>query len=157
MLFILMISGLLSGNCDEQYQHHLQTDMVLSYQQFDQTMDAGFRPLAQSCKAQAIDLIKNYIALNQANENSLRWHIAQFSGEIGRIDEAIMYAKSTLKDNETGDFKWNDYVAGYIAYWQQNTSLLKEKINVLELHTNHPGNAMNAKLLKNFLTELQSK
>ncbi|GJM05811.1 MAG: hypothetical protein DHS20C09_18070 [marine bacterium B5-7] len=157
LLWILMSPGLLTASCDDQYQNHLNTDMALSYEQFDQTMDAGFRPLAQQCKAPAIDLIKNYIVLNQAEQDSLRWHIAQLSGEVGRINEAILYAKSTYRQTETGDFKWNDYVSGYIAYWQQDISLLKEKIKVLETHTSHQGNAMNAKLLSRFLVELQNQ
>jgi hypothetical protein len=155
ILLMLMSAGLISSNCDVLYQQHMQTDMTLSYQQFDQTMDSGFRPLAQNCKAQAIELIKNYIILNQAKENSMRWHIAQLSGEIGRVDEAIKYAQLTLKEDEQGEFKWNDYVAGYIAYWRKDIPLLQEKINLLESHTEHQGNAMNAKLLKSFLVELQ--
>ncbi|MGJ8662499.1 MAG: hypothetical protein ACSHWU_02565 [Marinicella sp.] len=154
MLWILMSAGLVTANCDQQYQQHMQTDMSLNYQQFDQTMGAGFRPLVTDCKAEAIDLIKNYIALNLAKEDSLRWHIAQLSGEVGRIDEAILYAESTFREQETGEFKWNDYVKGYIAYWQKNRDVLQAKINLLEAHNSHQGNLMNARLLRKFLAEL---
>lgn len=154
MLWLILGFGLLESDCEQQYLEHMKTDMDLTYLEFDQTMDQGFRVLVKDCKSQAIDLIKNYIINNGAKQNSLSWHIAQLSGELGRFDEAIAYAKTTLKADDSGDLKWNDYVWGYIAYWQGNSKTLQEKIAVLDRATSHKGNAMNAKLLRRFLLEI---
>ncbi|MCB1582881.1 MAG: hypothetical protein R3E90_09545 [Marinicella sp.] len=157
MLWILLGMSLLNTDCEQQYLNQMKTDMDLSYQEFDQTMDQGFRRLAKTCKSQAIDLIKNYIIVNQAEQDSLRWHIAQLAGELGRYEEAILYAKTTLRVDDTGALKWNDYVMGYMAYWESDVETLKEKIDVLEATTEHQGNAINAKLLRRFMYELSDK
>lgn len=156
MIWMILGASLLSSGCEQQYLEQMNTDMNLTYQEFDQTMDKGFRLLAKDCKAQAVDLIKNYIIINGAEQDSLRWHIAQLSGELGRFDEAIAYAKTTLREDGTGALKWNDYVWGYVAYWQKDVKTLQEKIAVLEAATSHKGNAMNAHLLKSFLQEISA-
>ena len=66
--------------CQDLYQQHLNTDMSLSYKEFDQTMGKGFRELISkdlSCDKEAALLIEEYIKVNKATENSLRWHVAQ--------------------------------------------------------------------------------
>ena len=140
--------------CESVYQQHFKTDMALSYEAFDQTPQQGFRALAADCPLQAIELIKNYIILNHAREDSLRWHAAQLLGEVGKTDEAIKYALSTLRD-KPGTLLWNEYVQGYVAYWQGDQKKLKAAIEVLESVTEHKGNAMNARLLKQFSVKLE--
>jgi len=159
MLFesIIMAQLLVNNDCTARYQQQLQQDMALSYQQFDQTPDSGFRKLAADCKPEAIALLKNYIIINQAEQASLRWHIAQLLGETGEIDEAIIYAKSTLRENSDSPLKWNDYVQGYMAYWRGDSKRLAKVINVLKQAKEHPGNAMNARLLESFLNTLKSE
>ncbi len=155
--FLLLITQLSSiDSCDTMYSQHMTTDMALSYQQFDQTMGNGFRPLAKPCPKHAIKLLKNYIIINNATEKSLRWHIAQILGEVGQIKEAEMYALSTINDSDEGDFKWNDYVLGYIAYWKKDIETLKLKIATLESNSAHQGNSINAKLLKKFFQEINN-
>ena len=86
----------------------------------------------------------------------MRWHIAQILGEVGQIKEAEMYALSTINDSDEGDFKWNDYVLGYIAYWKKDIETLKLKIATLESNSAHQGNSINAKLLKKFFQEINN-
>ncbi len=156
LCLLLFLPSAFAEPCHDRYLQHLKTDLALPYQAFDQTMDAGFRPLAKDCPAEAIDLIKNYIVLNAAKEDSLRWHIAQLLGEIQAYEEAELYALSTLRTSEQNNFKWNDYVMGYIAYWRQDAVLLQQKIQLLERHASNSGNAINARLLKSFLKELKT-
>ncbi len=156
LYLLLFLPSAYAQPCHDRYLQHLKTDLALPYQAFDQTMDAGFRPLAKDCPAEAVDLIKNYIVINAAKEDSLRWHIAQLLGKIHAYEEAEIYALSTLRDVEKNQFKWNDYVMGYVAYWRQDIDMLQEKISILEQHANNNGNAINAKLLTTFLKELQT-
>ena len=59
--------------CNALLEKHLESDMDLSYEEFDQTMDSGFRVLgAQGCHTEAADLIERYIEENSAEQNSLR-------------------------------------------------------------------------------------
>ena len=156
MLGLILMTQLLAADaCQQQYQQKLQQDLTLTYQQFDQTPDSGFRTLTKDCKPEAVALLKNYIIFNQAEQDSLRWHIAQLLGEMGEKQEAILYAKSTLRENSDSNFKWNDYVEGYIAYWQQDSKTLMTQIQVLKQANQHPGNAMNARLLESFLKQLK--
>lgn len=144
----------LFSNCEQLYIERFKSDMKLTYHEFDQTPEKGFRLLAAKCPQQAVDLIKNYIILNNSREDSLRWHIAQLLGELGKKDEAIKYAQSTLRE-KSGQLLWNTYVEGYVAYWQGDSEKLKEIIVILDSAKSHKGNAMNAKLLKQFLHELK--
>ena len=155
MMWVLNVVGP-SPDCEQQYAEHMRTDMTLGYEAFDQTEGQGFRVLAKDCKAQAVALLKNYIILNQAEQDSLRWHLAQLLGELGRYEEAILYAKTTLREASSGGFKWNDYVHGYVAYWERDLTTLKAKIELLESHPEHPGNQINARLLRRFLAELSA-
>ncbi|WP_395374240.1 hypothetical protein [Marinicella sp. W31] len=143
-----------TSQCESLYQQHFKSDMELSYQAFDQTPQQGFRALAAECPQQAIELIKNYIILNNAQEDSLRWHLAQLLGEVGKTDEATKYALSTLRD-KPGTLLWNEYVEGYVAHWQGDLEKLKTAITVLESATEHKGNAINAKFLKQFADTLE--
>jgi hypothetical protein len=153
ILMLMQMAG--PVDCEQLYLKHLAEDISLNYEAFDQTPGNGFRALAKSCKNEAIELIKNYIILNRASEHSLRWHIAQLSGELGRYQEAVLYARSTYRDQEAGQFKWNDYVDGYIAYWLKDPNTLSEKIRILEAHPANQGNIINARLLRQFLVELE--
>ena len=158
MLWLLLTTQLnaTTVDCQQLYQQHLETDMKLTYQQFDQTEGSGFRPLAKQCKTEAVQLVKDYIKANNSQEDSLRWHIAQLLGELGNFDEAIQYAQSTIRTEESDGFNWNDYGLGYIAYWQNDIKTLQKQIETLESASAHFGNVMNANLLKTFLEELKS-
>lgn len=150
-------SQISAPECESEYQQSLDFNLALDYQGFDQTPDQGFRPLAKDCPHHAIKLIKNYIILNQSSEDSLRWHLAQLLGETGQFDEAIKFALSTTRTQQSA-LLWNDYVNGYIAFWQKDIKKLEQAIAILESEkgNSHKGNAMNAKLLRTFKTKLEA-
>ena len=140
-----------ADECDDMLQVHRGTDMSLSYEEFDQTQDQGFRVLAASgCYAEAASLIQEYIATNDATQNSLRWHVAQLSATAGDSETAIVYSKQVLSESE--DFsvrplRWNDYVLATIAFLEKDMDALMLHRDRVEAGTEFAGNAMNLKLL----------
>lgn len=151
IVFACSSANALAVECDVMLQDHRSTDMSLSYEEFDQTPDQGFRVLAaNACYAEAATLIQEYIAANSATENSLRWHVAQLSASAGDYPTAITFSKQVLSESEDFSVKplrWNDYVLATIAF-------LEKDMDALELHrdrvaegTDFAGNAMNLKLL----------
>jgi len=159
MKYLIFVTTVLSfnlvhaaGNCDDFLEKHLESDMGLSYEEFDQTMDSGFRVLAsQGCHSEAADLIERYIKVNSAEESSLRWHVAQLRAMIGDKGEAVRYARTTILEDE--DFseralRWNDYVLATIAFLEGNQEKLKNhRDKVAEGVGEHPGNELNLRLL----------
>jgi len=152
-VFTLLLSPAhAQDNCRSLLEQHLQSDMNLSYEEFDQTMDSGFRVLsAQGCHSEAADLIERYIEVNSAEQNSLRWHIAQARAMSGENAEAIRYARTTLLEDE--DFseralRWNDYVLATIAFLEGDRErLLYHREKIAEGVGEHPGNELNLRLV----------
>jgi hypothetical protein len=143
-------------DCQQLYEQHLAADLALTYEQFDQTMDAGFRPLAAAgCSRQAADLIEAYIAEHDAPQRSLRWHVAQLRAMDGDSGAAVASARSVLSESE--DFtekplRWNDYVLATIAFLEQDREALQFHRDQVALGVpEHPGNAMNLRLLDSLL------
>lgn len=143
-------------DCQSLYEAHLESDMTLTYEKFDQTMDSGFRVLAgKGCAKEAADLIEQYIGHNSAEQSSLRWHVAQLRASHGNNEEAIRFAKTTLIENE--DFsvrplRWNDYVLATIAFLEQNEeNLAFHRERVADGVDEHQGNAMNLRILDAFV------
>ena len=140
------------ADCEKLFQQHLETDLSLSYQEFDQTMGGGFRALAQAgCEKRAADLIEAYIEATGAEQSSLRWHIAQLRASHGDDAEAIRYARASLRENEDlseHPLRWNDYVLATIAFLEKDReALIDHRDRVAEGVDEHRGNAMNLRLL----------
>jgi len=151
-----------SKDCQSLYEKHLASDMGLSYEEFDQTMGSGFRVLAaEGCSKEAADLIVEYIRVNSAKQSSLRWHISQLRAAHGDKEQAIQYARTTLLETEdftTRALRWNDYVLATIAYLEGDMAALRHhRDNVEKGVGEHPGNAMNLRLLDTFVTELNAR
>lgn len=139
-------------DCQSLLERHMESDMDLSYQEFDQTMGGGFRLLsAQGCHSESADLIERYIEVNSAEQSSLRWHIAQSRAMAGENSEAIRHARTTLLEVE--DFseralRWNDYVLATIAFLEGNRDrLLFHREKIAEGVGEHPGNELNLRLI----------
>ncbi|TQV85811.1 hypothetical protein [Aliikangiella coralliicola] len=152
LILLLLPLSALASDCEVEYQRHLTTDLELSYEKFDQTMDNGFRHLANAgCYKEAADLIEAYIKHNQLNKNSMRWHVAQLRASAGETDKAIASAKQSLLEKE--DFsieplRWNDYVKATIAFLEKDKLALKHHRNkVAAGQHEYFGNALNLKLL----------
>lgn len=151
-----VVSVSFAQDCEQTYQQHRQTDLSLSYEAFDQTPGQGFRVLAQmGCEKQAADLIEAYINATDAEQSSLRWHIAQLRASHGDYDSAINYANQSLLKKE--DFverplRWNDYVLATVGFLEQDKEkLVYHRDRVAAATDEHPGNAMNLKLLDNLI------
>lgn len=149
------------ADCQALLETHLESDMALTYEEFDQTMDSGFRILgAKGCHEEAADLIEEYIRVNSAEQRSLRWHIAQLRAMHGANEEAARYAKSSLLEHE--DFseralRWNDYVLATIAFLEgDRESLIRHRDNVAEGVGEHSGNELNLKLLDALIENFDS-
>ena len=139
-------------DCTALLRAHLETDLVLSYEAFDQTEGQGFRVLAaHGCHREAADLIERYVAATGASERSLRWHAAQLRASSGETAAAIRHARSVLSESE--DFakqplRWNAYVLATIAFLERDReALLRHRAAVAAAKDAHFGNALNLKLL----------
>ena len=152
LLLFLPVSLAYAADCQKLFEAHLESDMDLSYEAFDQTMNQGFRVLAkEGCRKKAADLIEAYIRVNSAEQRSLRWHIAQLRAMHGADAEAARYARMSLAEDE--DFsknalRWNDYVLATVAFLEEDLeSLIEHRARVAEGVGEHQGNAMNLRLL----------
>ncbi|MEZ5442631.1 MAG: hypothetical protein R3F15_14245 [Lysobacterales bacterium] len=150
LLSMMLLSAVHNAaiDCDALLTEQREPALQLDYQAFDQTSGSGFRVLAEAgCSRQAGDLIEEYMATTGAEQNSLRWHLAQLRGEADQIDEAIVAARSTLKADEapTDEFRWNAHVRAYLAFLQQNRVAFDAALAELLAHVqDHQGNAINA-------------
>lgn len=139
-------------DCAALLRAHLETDLALPYEAFDQTEGQGFRVLAaRACHREAADLIERYIAANGAAERSLRWHAAQLRASSGETAAAIRHARSVLAESEdfaNNPLRWNDYVLATIAFLERDReALLRHRAAVAAGKDAHFGNALNLKLL----------
>lgn len=154
----LFISNVAFADCKAALEERLKDDLNLTYQQFDQTDDAGFRLLEKSgCHTEAAILIKRFITHNNSKESSLTWHLAQMEGLAGNYQHAIFYANKVLDPNEdlsNSKMYWNDFVLGNIAFWNKDKVKLKQYIANIEKGQNFKPNQINLnylnQLLKNF-------
>jgi len=140
------------------YQQHLQTDLSLSYKEFDQTMGQGFRSMLKdglNCHKEVAQLIEKYIEVNNATESSLRWHVAQSWAHAGDYDKAINWSKTVLLEKE--DFteralRWNDFVLANIAFFEKDKQkLIQQRNNVAAAKEEHFGNQLNSKFLDSLI------
>lgn len=144
-----------AADCPALLTEHRATDFKLSYQEFDQTMNSGFRVLAAAgCDKQAADLIEEYIRVTGATQNSLRWHVAQLRATQGDYAEAIKFARTCL--NEKEDFsahplRWNDYVLATIAFLQHDRPALQQYRDRIAQGKDYKGNAINLRLVDSLL------
>ncbi len=139
-------------DCRASLDEHIKTDLGLSYQEFDQTLGQGFRPLsAAGCFREVAELIALYIDKNQATEGSLVWHLAQSLASAGETAQAIEIARRCLRPDEdfaVNPLRWNDYVLATIGFLERDRkSLLAHRDLVAEGVEDFAGNQLNLKLL----------
>ena len=151
----LIISNVSFADCKVELEERLKDDLSLTYQQFDQTYDAGFRLLEKSgCHAEAAILIKSYISHNNSNESSLTWHLAQMEGLASDYQQAVFHAKKVLDPDEKlsgSKMYWNDFVLGNIAFWNKDKAKLKQHIANIEKGQSFKPNQINLNYLNQLL------
>jgi hypothetical protein len=145
-----------TASCDKLYAEHLNTDLHLSYTEFDQTEAKGFRALAElGCSKQAADLIEQYVVTTGAKQSSLLWHVAQMRAEQADYPEAIRYARKVIADSENFEknaLRWNDYVLAIIAFLEHDKAgLIAHREQIAAAKAMHFGNQLNLKLVDSLL------
>jgi hypothetical protein len=117
-------------DCAAEYDKHLESDLALSYLDFDQSGTSGYRVLAAlGCREQAAALLESYIARSHELERVMWWHSAQLEAESGDYPGAIATARKSLAANEDfarNPIRWNDYVEATIAFWQHDRAALQQ-------------------------------
>jgi hypothetical protein len=156
VLFFLFSLAANASDCSVLLKKHLQSDLALSYSEFDQTHGKGWRVLTdQKCHLEAAQLIERYIEKNAATESSLVWHIAQARALAGKYKSAIKFARKSLATPEKAaqnKLRWNDYVLGTVAFLERDKDELIKRRDILEAEKNtHFGNEMNLKILDSFV------
>lgn len=146
-------------DCAEEYKKHLDTDLSLSYEEFDQTLGKGMRPLANAgCAKETADLILAYIEKNKDTRRSLVWHVAQQRALQGAYEDAIKYAKKSLIEQEdfsTQPLRWNDFVLATIAFMEKDRDKLAYHRDQVALAKDiYFGNQLNLKLLDKLLNNI---
>jgi len=132
----------------EEYDELMNSD----YQSFDQTPDGGWRKYNEDVDLQ-IQLIQDYIKLNHAEEQSLRWHLGQLYGMNNNYDKAIEYFEQCIY-TEPGDnvyrVAWNYYVNGTIAFMKRDKDALNLYADSLRNHDENMNIEVLERLQKNF-------
>jgi hypothetical protein len=151
-ILVMASTTAIAVDCKALLAEHLRSDLDLSYEAFDQTMDSGFRPLAVAgCPREAASLILAYIEHNGADQRSLKWHAAQLLATADEREEAVRWARAALAEHEDFDarpLRWNDYVLATIAFLERDAELLRHHREQVALGADaHPGNRMNLRLL----------
>lgn len=154
LFFILAAAR--AADCNAELKLHLQTDLDLPYQEFDQTLGKGMRSLASlGCAKETADLILVYMQKNNNFTRSLTWHVAQQRALQGDNVVAAQYAKMALlpqEDFSSNPLRWNDFVFATIAFLEKDLSRFKSHRNkVAEGKAEFFGNALNLKLLDKLL------
>jgi hypothetical protein len=144
-------AGTAPADCAALYRTHLETDLKLPYEQFDQQLGGGFRQLdAQRCFKEAGDLLEAWMRANGRDDESVRWHVAQQRAQQGDTAEAIRYAKGTLDPHEDlakHPLRWNDYVLATIAFLQHDRAALVAHRDRIAEGAAYGGNAINLRLV----------
>jgi hypothetical protein len=108
----------------------------LSYKEFDQNPDAGWRKVAvPGCEEVAADLIIAWRTHHNRQDKILFWHEGQLRAEAGQYQSAITLFKLSRKTKaEDRGWGWNIYVDGSIAFLKgDKKALQKAKRNLANL------------------------
>lgn len=116
-----------STSCDvteNQISHYL----TLSFEQFDQTADNGWRPYYESgCYETAAELLVRYMEAHPelAREHyMLPFHTGQMYALNGQHDKAISHMKDGYSDIPSTFVNWNAFVDANIAFLEQDRDAL---------------------------------
>lgn len=113
---------------------HYETLMSMSYDEFDQTPNGGWRQFYGDPELQIL-LISDYIDRNDARQQSLRWHLGQLHAMNDDYPSAISYFEQCIfKDTSASPLKkaWNYYVHGTIAFVTKEEEKLDAYIDSLQ-------------------------
>lgn len=165
MKTILMLMALYSAqgaaqvDCDAALAEHMESDLSLSYEAFDQTMGEGWRRLAdQGCHLESARLIERYSIENDAEGHSaLNWHRFQMLAYAAEHEAAIELVDRILISDEQQaetDLRWNDYVLGNVAFLERDMEALRHHRDQVAAGVgDHPGNELNLNVLDRLIED----
>ncbi len=150
-----------SQECESALALHLESDLTLSYHTFDQTMQNGWRRLAnKGCYEQSAKLIDAYMKATKDQSRSLHWHKFQMLAYSGHTQEALLSAEASLvaeAEQASKTLAWNPYVKASMAFLKRDLAALKaHKQAIEEKRDAHPGNAMNLKVVERLIAGFDS-
>jgi hypothetical protein len=146
-LLLALIIAFVSAVSAETAEQEL---LGLSYEEFDQDADGGWRLLARERKcSQAARLIERYAAarsdeLDAYKKSSLAFHAAQMYGMANFRTEAIRKLEETRSLFPSGPNE--GYVLGLLSYWKKDlAALASAKALVQKLPDTNPAKATQLK------------
>ena len=143
---VLMVAFAATTGAAEPEQKLLQ----LSYEQFDQTRDGGWRTLTQERRcSEAARLIERYATMHAQHLDpfkkfSLAFHAAQMYGMANASSDAIRKLEEArvLLPNSYND----SYVIGLLGYWKKDrVALQRAEESVRKLPDDNPAKAAQLK------------
>ena len=114
--------------------YDLDAMLALDRDAFDQDIpDGGWRGLPnKDCHAEAAELIRTWRHEKRDHASILYWHEGQMRAYAGQTKEAVALFKRTYTAPEDdGDFGWNHYVSGTIAFLRGDREALDAAIERL--------------------------
>lgn len=122
------------------------SNLQISYQEFDQTQGKGWRLLAKhACFIESAKLIENYLAMNSTLEvwqkANLYFHAGQMYAVADEYELAIVKFNNAFWNYpKQSPVHWNEYVLATIAFLQKDkvTLIRYRKIMAQTVGTNQP-------------------
>lgn len=114
--------------------YDLDAMLALDRRAFDQDIPSGgWRGLSQKgCHAEAAELIRAWRHEKRDHNSILYWHEGQMRAFAGQTDEAIaLFGRTYTAPEDDGDFGWNHYVSGTIAFLRGDREALDAAIERL--------------------------
>ena len=113
--------------CKNLLAEHEVKSIRLNLKEFDQTPTSGWRALeSENCFREGASLITFYMERNNVKHTQLSFHAGQLLAIAGDYTESVAMLKKSLLPSSTksGDFLWNDYVLGTIAFLERDKAKL---------------------------------
>lgn len=139
--------------------------MGLSYNDFDQSMHAGWRKIAedQGCYQAGAQIVDRYREAHQTTlkdweRNILVWHAGQMLGFDGNSVQARVRFVASLDPQEPADapILWNDYVFASIAFLDHDLETLKAHRERIARGPTFQGKKMNLNVVDNLIQGFDS-
>ena len=99
--------------------YDLDAMLALDRDAFDQDLpDGGWRGLSRKgCYNEAAELIRTWRHEKRDHNSILYWHEGQMRAYAGETEEAVaLFRRTYTAPEDDGDFGWNYYVSGTIAF-----------------------------------------
>ena len=106
----------------------IEANLKLDFEAFDQNITGGWRELSnRGCDLEAamlIDIYRSHQGKPYTNDNLLVWHSGQLYAFANMPAIALQRFKRCFTPTEVDWLKWNAYVRGTIAFFEQDMKAL---------------------------------